>query len=97
MNFGDKLYLQNLLKKIILTLKNYDKFSLSDDLSWDLLSLYGNITVNDDLKKDKSIIKKVGDLLKGILHTIKPNKIKAFVEINTGLFKTGIDVDWNSS
>jgi len=97
MNFGDKLYLQNLLKKIILTLKNYDKFSLSDDLSGDLFSLYGNITVNDDLKKDNSIIKKVEDLVRGILHTMKPNKIKAFAEVNTGFFKAGIDADWKSS
>ena len=40
MKFGDKLYLQNLLKKISLTLKNYDKLSLSDDLSGDYISLW---------------------------------------------------------
>ena len=76
MKFGDKLYLQNLLKKIALTLKNYDKLSLSDDLSGDSISLWYNASINDEIKQDDSIFKKIGTILNKVLHTVKPDKLE---------------------
>ena len=57
-SFGDKLYLQNLLKRIILTLRNYDKFSLSNELLGDSLSLFYNVSTNEELKKDINFLDK---------------------------------------
>ncbi len=76
MNFGDKLYLQNLLRKIALTLKNYDKLSLSDDLSGDMISLCYNVSLNDELKKDEDLCDKVKNFVSKTLHKIKPHKLQ---------------------
>jgi alpha-amylase/alpha-mannosidase (GH57 family) len=79
--YGDKLYLKNFLKRIALILRNYDKLSLSNDLSGDLISLIYNISVNENLKKDKGFCQKISCIIKNILEKIKPNTLQIGVNL----------------
>ena len=75
-SFGDKLYLQNLLKRMILTLRNYDKFSLSDELFGDSLSLFYNVSTNEELKKDSNFFDKAKNICGKIFNKVKPDKVQ---------------------
>jgi ASC-1-like (ASCH) protein len=75
-SFGDKLYLQNLLKRMILTLKNYDKFSLSDELLGDSLSLFYNVSTNEKLEKDRDFFDKAKKIFGKIYNKVKPDKVQ---------------------
>jgi hypothetical protein len=75
-SFGDKLYLQNLLQRIILTLRNYDKFSLSGELFGDSLSLFYNVSTNEELNKDSDFFDKAKEICGKIFHKLKPDKFR---------------------
>ncbi len=96
-SFGDKLYLQNLLKRIILSLKNYDKLSLSDDLSGDLVSLCYNVSLNDDLKEDEHILNKVRNVFGVVRNKIKPHKLQLGFKVKIPLFlEASLGAEWNN-
>jgi hypothetical protein len=81
-SFGDKLYLQNLLKRMILTLKNYDKFSLSDELLGDSLSLFYNVSTNEKLEKDRDFFDKAKKIFGKIYSKVKPDKFELELSLN---------------
>ena len=77
-DFGDKLYLQNLLKRIILALKNYNKFTLSDELYSDSLVFHYKVINNEEVEKDLDFVKKTKDVahkICKICKKIKPDKV----------------------
>ena len=90
-SFGDKLYLQNLLKRMILTLRNYDKFSLSDELFGDSLSLFYNVSTNETLKKDGDFLDKAKKIFGKIFNKVKPDKVQ--LEISSDL---KLLLEWNN-
>ena len=84
-SFGDKLYLQNLLKRMILTLRNYDKFSLSDELLGDSLSLFYNFSSNEKLEKDRDFFDKAKKICGKIFNKVKPDKVEVEISLNPKL------------
>lgn len=84
-SFGDKLYLQNLLKRMILTLRNYDKFSLSDELLGDSLSLFYNVSTNEKLEKDRDFFDKAKKICGKIFNKVKPDMVKLEISLNPKL------------
>ncbi|GDX36771.1 hypothetical protein LBMAG18_12820 [Alphaproteobacteria bacterium] len=95
--FGDKLYLQNLLKRIILTLRNYDKFSLSDELIGDSLSLFYNVSTNDELNKDSNFFDKAKNICGKIFNKVKPDKVRLELNFNSmGVIGSKISLDWKN-
>jgi hypothetical protein len=89
-SFGDKLYLQNLLKRMILTLRNYDKFSLSDELFGDSLSLFYNVSTNEELKKDSNFFDKAKNICGKIFNKVKPDKVQLELSSDPKLL-----LEWN--
>ena len=73
--FGEKLYLKNLLKRITLIIKNYDKLSFDDDLSGDVVSLCYNIAADDSLKNDQNLREKAVSLFYRVRDKVKPKKL----------------------
>ncbi len=90
-SFGDKLYLQNLLKRMILTLRNYDKFSLSDELFGDSLSLFYNVSTNEKLKKDRDFFDKAKKICGKIFNKVKPDKVQLELSSDPKLL-----LEWNN-
>lgn len=78
--YGEKLYLKNLLKRITLIIKNYDKLSFDDDLSGDIVSLFYNITADDSLKNDSNLCQKAKQLFSKLCDKMKPKKLMMVVK-----------------
>lgn len=89
--FGDKLYLQNLLKRMILTLRNYDKFNLSSELFGDSLSLFYNVSANEELKKDGNFFDKAKNICGKIFNKVKPDKVQLELSSDPKLL-----LEWNN-
>jgi hypothetical protein len=96
-NFGDKSYLQNLLKRIIIALKNYNKFTLSDELYSDSLAFHHKVVFNEELKKYLDFVKKTKDIVIKICNKIKPDIVNLELSLCPPNFKAQINYNNKAS
>ena len=81
MVYSDKMFLISLLHTIGLMVKNYDKLTLSDKLSWNIIAFVNSIQSNDSIKNDKAFLERIFLFIKDIKKSAKPDKAKFYTEI----------------
>ena len=81
MIYSDKMFLISLLHTIGLMVKNYDKLTLSDRLSWHIIAFVSSIKSNDSTKNDGAFWEKIDLFIKKIRKSVTPDTAKFYAGI----------------